>query len=89
LALSSIDTSRASDLSLDTMTLLVEATEFKKFDVRMIERNVARGVIKPDDVNRAINALPDDAENAEWVSLNELMSDSVETISNGKAVDHH
>ncbi len=54
------------------MTLLHEAFDEKKFDVRMIERNVARGVVTSDDVEKTTKKLPDDGENADWVSLETL-----------------
>ena len=46
------------------MALLHEAVEKKKLDVRMVERNVARGVITQADADQATKGLPDDAENA-------------------------
>ena len=67
------------------MALLIEATESKKLDVRMIERNIDRGVLKPDDLKQAVQALPDDSENAEWISIAAIMNDTSEQISNGRA----
>jgi hypothetical protein len=55
------------------MTLLNEAVEAKKFDVRMVERNLARGVVGSEEVEKASKALADDAENADWVSLEDLL----------------
>jgi hypothetical protein len=57
------------------MTLLHEAVEAKKYDVRMVERNVARGMIAADDVEKAIKKLPDDAEFADYVSIDSLAGD--------------
>jgi hypothetical protein len=54
------------------MTLLHEAVEAKKFDVRTIERNVARGVITRDDADKALKKLADDGDNAEWVNVEKL-----------------
>lgn len=57
------------------MTLLHDAVEFKKLDVRLMERNVARGVVSAGDVAKAIKELPDDSESAEYVNVNELVLD--------------
>ncbi|MFZ9595254.1 MAG: hypothetical protein ACO3A2_04165 [Bdellovibrionia bacterium] len=51
------------------MALLHDAVDLKRLDVRLIEKNIARGVIKKEDVEKALHALPDDAENADWISL--------------------
>lgn len=80
---------------MSPMTLLHESVDFKKLDVRMIERNVARGVISQDDVEKAMKKLPDDAENAEWVSIESIANDesgaqSGDTSSgNGQASTSH
>lgn len=68
------------------MTLLHEAVDLKKMDTRMIERNVARGVISQDDVEKALKKLPDDAENAEYIEIDSL----IDTESmNGSAIISH
>ena len=54
------------------MTLLHEAVDTKKLDVRTIERNLARGVVSAAEVDQSIKQLPDDAENAEYVSIQSL-----------------
>lgn len=72
------------------MTLLHESVETKKLDTRMIERNVARGVISQDDVEKALKKLPDDAANADWISIETLADDQSEmdSIANGHATHH-
>jgi hypothetical protein len=67
------------------MALLHEAVEKKKMDTRMVERNVNRGVISQADVDAAVKALPDDAENATWVAIDSLIDDS----SEGSGAVHH
>lgn len=57
------------------MTLLHEAVEAKKFDVRMIERNTARSVVSADEVAKISKGLPDDAEAADWISIDSLAAD--------------
>lgn len=57
------------------MTLLHEAVDAKKVDVRLIERNLARGVITNDDVEKTLKKLPDDGDNAEYVSIESLMNE--------------
>ncbi len=64
-----------SDLFRQSMALLHEAVEAKKFDVRVLERNVSRGVIHADDVEKLVKKLPDDSEMADWVNLETLESD--------------
>jgi len=58
------------------MTLLSDATEAKKFDTRVVERNVARGTTKSEELERFSKDLPDDAENAEYVSIDALIADN-------------
>jgi hypothetical protein len=57
------------------MTLLHDATEFKKLDVRMVERNLARGVVSQDEVEKSAKKLPDDAENADYTIVDDLIED--------------
>jgi hypothetical protein len=70
------------------MTLLHEAVSAKKFDVRVVERNVARGFIRAEDADKAAKDLPDDSENAEWVNLEVLAQEETEG-SNGLGSTHH
>jgi hypothetical protein len=58
------------------MTLLSDATEAKKYDVRVIERNVQRGITKAEDHDKFQKELTDDADNAEFVSLDALIADN-------------
>ncbi len=61
------------------MTLLHESVDSKKFDTRLIERNLARGAVAQDDVEKFIKKLPDDAENAEYVSIETLAGEGEES----------
>jgi len=54
------------------MTLLIDALHDKRFDVRVLEKNLARGVVQDDDVQKFTKQLPDDGANAHWVNLEEL-----------------
>ena len=63
------------------MTLLHEAVDAKKLDTRMVERNITRGVVSADEHDRAVKKLPDDAENAEYISLDTLIADQTDTNS--------
>ena len=58
------------------MALLHEAVDFKKLDTRLVERNIARGVMTTQQLNGALDQLPDDSENAEWTNVETLMNDS-------------
>jgi hypothetical protein len=71
------------------MSLLIDAVESKKLDVRLIERNVARGVLTTDDMNKALANLPDDEENAEWVNIDSLTLEADEGEINSQAPNHH
>lgn len=57
------------------MTLLHDAVEAKKFDVRVVERNLTRGLITTDELDKAGKKLTDDAEGGDWVSIDSLMKD--------------
>lgn len=57
-------------------TLLHKAVEDKKFDVRLIERSIERGLLKREDAKQFAERLSDDAENAEWINLEEFLKDS-------------
>lgn len=57
------------------MTLLHEAVDTKKLDTRMIERNIARGHLTNDELEKSLKALPDDSENADYTSLDDLAND--------------
>lgn len=63
------------------MTLLHEAVDAKKFDVRMVERNVTRGVVSSEDAAKISKQLPDDADNGEWVSLESIAGESADSDS--------
>lgn len=54
------------------MSLLFESIEKKKFDSRMLEKNIERGVIQEKEAKQFIDQLPDDAENAEYVDIETL-----------------
>ena len=54
------------------MSLLHEAINEKKFDVRMLERNLVRNVVTDKEAKTVVESLPDDSENAAFISLDEL-----------------
>ncbi len=58
-----------------TMTLLHDAVEAKKFDVRVVERQLDRGVVQQKDREKFLKELPDDAANAEYVSIEAIASE--------------
>ena len=57
------------------MVLLHDAVDSKKYDVRVVERNVTRGTLTLDEVEKMRKQLPDDGQNAEYVSIESLMND--------------
>ena len=44
----------------------------KRFDLRISEKNVVRGVISLSELEQQLKSLPDDSGNAEWVNLEAL-----------------
>ena len=54
------------------MPLLHDSVNEKKFDVRMVERNVQRSLVQSEEVEKFIKSLPDDAANAVAVSEADL-----------------
>lgn len=67
------------------MALLHESVDSKKLDVRMVERNIARGVVKDEDLAKSLKSLPDDSENAEWVNIDTLTLDLDDSDSEDRA----
>jgi hypothetical protein len=57
------------------MALLHDSVDFKKLDTRMVERNIARGVVSAEAFSQSVGVLPDDAENAEWINIESLAND--------------
>lgn len=57
------------------MALLHEAIDEKRYDIRVVERNVDRGVIKSEEADKVSKALPDDSENAGWTNIEELAAE--------------
>jgi nitrogen regulatory protein PII len=54
------------------MSLLHESIQNKKFDTRMLEKNLVRNVVSDKEVKTFVEQLPDDAENAAFISLDEI-----------------
>jgi hypothetical protein len=51
------------------MPLLHESSDAKKFDTRMVERNITRGIVPASDADKASASLADDGANAEWINI--------------------
>lgn len=58
------------------MSLLHDSIQEKKFDVRMLDKNLVRNVVADKEVKAHLEQLPDDSENALYISIEEL-DDSV------------
>jgi hypothetical protein len=54
------------------MALLHEAVEVKKLDTRIIDRSLAKGHVTKEEVQKSFKDLPDDAANAEWISIDNI-----------------
>ncbi|MEK6704534.1 MAG: hypothetical protein AABZ06_01980 [Bdellovibrionota bacterium] len=65
------------------MVLLHDAIESKKLDIRIIERNIAKGVVTSAEVDKHLQQLPDDSENADWVSIESLSQEEIDDRPNG------
>jgi hypothetical protein len=70
------------------MALLHESVDSKKLDVRMVERNIARGVIAQSDLDHSVKNLPDDAVNADWTSIASLSNLPEEAEVSVKSAPH-
>ncbi len=58
------------------MTLLHDAVNEKKYDVRVAQRNVDRGVMTAQDYEKTLKALPDDSDNVTWLNIETLKEES-------------
>jgi hypothetical protein len=54
------------------MSLLHESIVNKKFDVRMLEKNLVRNVVSDKEVKAHLEQLPDDSENADFVNVDDI-----------------
>ncbi|MFN7684702.1 MAG: hypothetical protein ACK5QT_04735 [Oligoflexia bacterium] len=54
------------------MPLLHDSVNDKKFDVRMMERNVLRGQMSQEEIEKFLKTLPDDSAHAATVSESDL-----------------
>ena len=63
------------------MVLLHDAVNAKKLDVRLVERNVNRGSVTNDELNKSVSSLPDDSENADYVAIDSFKDDDSESDS--------
>lgn len=45
-------------------------------DTRLLRRNLAKGFISQDAVNEMLSALPDVADRAEWIDIDEADDDA-------------
>jgi hypothetical protein len=61
------------------MVLLSDAVQFKKFDTRLVERSLSKGVLSSSELEVAVQQLPDDSENAIWVSVDSFQQDGAES----------
>ena len=57
------------------MTLLFDALKDKETDNRMVQRGLGKGLIFEDQVKKLLSNLPDDAENAEYINIDEKMTE--------------
>lgn len=54
------------------MSLLSQASEEKKFDVRLTERHVRRGTVAPEEIRKSVDRLPDDQKEVAWTVWTEI-----------------
>lgn len=60
------------------MVLLSDAVQFKKFDTRLVERSVSRGNLSSQELDVSVEQLPDDSENAVWVSIESFTQEGLD-----------
>lgn len=60
------------------MSLLHDAVQDKKFDTRVIEKNLSRSLVRQEEYDKFLKSLPDDADLADRISMDELLQE-VET----------
>lgn len=54
------------------MSLLHESIDKKKFDTRVVDKNLVRSVITDAEYKQFIAKLPDDSENVQYVGVEEI-----------------
>ncbi len=54
------------------MSLLHESIDKKKFDTRVLDKNLVRAVITDAEYKQFVAKLPDDAENVQYVGIEEI-----------------
>ncbi len=70
------------------MVLLSEAVLVKKFDTRLVERSLAKGLLSSHELQAALQELPDDAANADWVSLESFTQPAGEEEGQSASSNH-
>lgn len=60
---------------MSMMTLLKDAMDAKKYDSRIQERSLQKGILKAEELKKQTDNLVDDAENAEYVSIETIAND--------------
>ncbi len=68
------------------MVLLSDAVQFKKFDTRLVERSISRGALSSSELEVALKQLPDDSENATWVSVDTFTDEGADEASSSHSV---
>lgn len=54
------------------MTLLNQAAQEKMYDTRLIEKSIQSGRLQKNDIEKLVNALPDDEENMDTVTWEDV-----------------
>ena len=57
------------------MSLLSNYLDEKEFDIRMIQRNLAHGLVLQADLDKHVKKLSDDAELGDWVNVVEIFQE--------------
>lgn len=69
--------------------LLHEAELAKKMDTRLIERQMARGLLAREEVDQFVAHLPDETSNASWVTLEALEEEAPGHLSQQASAPPH
>jgi len=55
------------------MELLHQAIKSKKWDIRLIEKNLSQGIISQNELENQLQSLPDASAYAEQLNIDELV----------------
>ena len=64
--------------------MLKEKSPERKFDIRLLERNRAKGLVSQKNYQKWLSSLPDTSENADFIRATEIFDEEPEEKSEEK-----